>query len=304
MANVLHGMAYKYRQSQETTKADELDQYVLSHWPSTEIALWAQVDLVKSSVDGKNYTAAQAGVDNLLADFANEEQLVYAVFQIADEYCELNQNEKAEQLYQYVIDNQSNTEHAIWAKASTAMLNILLGNEATVKAALDILVADFNDHPDLPQAVFTIGEEYYYQAFRYKNEGRDAEAKEYFRKAIEVWEKLITELPYSVKYTPQAYYYSALCYSQEFGEHDKAIEYYQKLLDNWPDFDYRRTSYAWLGIACCYEKLEKSGRIPTSVAAGQICRACNKLLTDYPDTNPSMIQTAQKLLKKYQVSEQ
>ena len=62
--------------------------------------------------------------------------------------------------------------------------------------AIDNLIADFNDHAGLPTAVFVIGEEYYYKAvFLRQNEGLYEEAKEYYRKTLAVWERIIMELP-------------------------------------------------------------------------------------------------------------
>ena len=303
----IYQLANKYDRDD---KASQLYQYAITIDRSSteEQAIWAQSAMIRSYHALGDDAAAEAAVDKLLANFSDNPLIARVVWEVGRYYHGLKKYDKASRLYQYVIDNQSKNEYAMRAKASMIQLNILLGNEAAVEIATKKMIADFNNHPDLSSVIFRtaeqIAQQYYSKARAERSEGHDEQAKIYCRKFIALREKIITELPPSAEYTPQAYYCLASCYSQESGEDDKAIEYYQKLLKNWPDFNYRCSSYAWFGIACCYEKLEKSGRIPTSEAAGQICHACEKLLTNYPDTNPHMIQNTRDLLKRYQVSKQ
>jgi len=189
----------------------------------------------------------------------------------------------------------------MWVKTGIARLNIALGNDAAVEKTIDILIADFNDHPELPTAIFILGEEYYNKAFNTKGDPNspDARPEEYYRKALAIWERIIKELPPSAAYTPLAYYSVAVCHC-DLGEYEKAINYCRKVVGNWPDCT--RASHAQFLIAHCYEKLEKSGRIPTSEAAAQIRQACEKLLANYPDSQMTM--GAYKLLKRYEVSKQ
>jgi len=134
----------------------------------------------------------------------------------------------------------------------------LTSSNGSVQASLDNLIADFNNHPHLAEAIFTLGEKYYNEAFWCENDGLDTEAGENFAKALTVWEKIVTELPPS-PFTPQAYYLSAVCY-RDFGEYKKAIEYCEKVVNDWPD--YRRAWHARFIIRRCYEKLKQQGRIP------------------------------------------
>ncbi|KPL21578.1 MAG: hypothetical protein AMJ75_09695, partial [Phycisphaerae bacterium SM1_79] len=110
---------------------------------------------------------------------------------------------------------------------------------------------------------------------------------------IAVWQRIITDLPPSF-FTPQAYHFSAVCY-RRMGKYEKAIELYQVVVDNWPNFQ-----YAWVAhfrIAECYEKLESLGRIPTEDAAVQIRHACQQILTNYPDCMG--VGAARNLLKRW-----
>ena len=128
------------------------------------------------------------------------------------------------------------------AKLSIVFL-IHSGEDDAAKTALDNLITDFNSHPGLATAVFVIGEQYYYKAFEDPNKCRNVKSEEYLVRARNVWERIITELDVSQLNTTHAYYYSATCY-RKMGDYEKAVEYYQKVVSEWPDYEYA-------GIAQC-----------------------------------------------------
>jgi len=297
MANVLHGMAYKYRQAQETTKADELDKYVLNHWPSSELALWAKVDTLKSDVNEQNYTTALANADNLLTNFSNEEQLVFGVlaFQIIDKYGQVNQDEKANQFYKKLISNWPGNKYTLWSQTVAVLASIKLSNITATEAAIEKLNTDFSNQLKFPNVTliiaekcyeqglacqddpnkgksflvkttelldamakkeiadsmlkasiyYTLGLNYYAKARVQNVEGNTEEGKIYYRKAIETWERLISEFPNS-NVTPDAYYVSAVCYAQELDEYQKGIDYFRKVVDNWPDYEYAQQAKVFI----------------------------------------------------------
>ena len=88
-------------------------------------------------------------------------------------------------------------------------------------------------------------------------------------------------MPLSADYTPRAYWCSAVVYSQELGECTKGIEYYQHILDNWPDYKY--VWYAQFLLGRYYEKLQKTGALPKSEAEAKIDGAYEAVIEEYPD---------------------
>lgn len=135
-----------------------------------------------------------------------------------------------------------------------ALSLIQAGDDTGAQKVLDRLIADFSGDPDLPEPVFVIGEAYYNKAFQKENEGLDNEAKDQFRKAIGIWERIIRELPESAT-TACTYDFVADCY-RCLGEYKKAIEHYQHILSNWPDYE-RAWNIPFL-IRYCSKQLEKS----------------------------------------------
>jgi tetratricopeptide (TPR) repeat protein len=162
----------------------------------------------------------------------------------------------------------------MWVKTGIARLNIALGNDAAVEKTIDILIADFNGHPELSTAIFILGEEYYNKALK-------GQPKEYYQKALAVWKRIIEELPKSNStVTTHAYHFSAECY-RRLEQYPKAIEYYQIEVDNWPGYE-----YAWFAqykIGACYQEMKVDGTISESEADQKTRFAFQQLLEKYPD---------------------
>ena len=104
--------------------------------------------------------------------------------------------------------------------------------------------------------------------------------KFYYEKAIDVWERVIREFS-DHNINQQAYYFSATSYHR-IGEHEKAINYYQKLLCDWPG--YHRAARAQFSIGKCYESLKDAGTLPGSEADLKIEQAYKAVLENYPDS--------------------
>lgn len=145
---------------------------------------------------------------------------------------------------------------------------------------LDNLIADFTDHQDLPEAIFTVGEKYYYEATSKRKNGVTDQVKESYAKALAVWQKIITELPIDPTYTAHAYYFSAACY-RRLGEHADAIQYFQTVVNEWPKYQYAWSAQCLIGE--CYEKLRDSGSLSESEANRKIEEAYQKVVENYGD---------------------
>ena len=283
-----------YRELKKYEEANRLYKHVVETWPKAEHALWAQADLIKSYLALGDDLNAEVAVKKLLSEFSGNRYKPRAIHDTAWEYRKLGNYGRANELDQYVIDRWPADVQAMWAKMDMAKTDILLGNDAAAEKTIALLITDFNDNPELPTAIFMLGEEYYNKAFNTKGDPNspDAKPEEYYRKALAIWERIITELPPSAL-TPQAYYSAAGCY-QQLGQLERAIQYCQKVVNDWPNYQ-----KAWLVqfmIARCYEELEKSGRISTVDAAAQIRQVCEKL-AGYPD--PQAAKAAQGLLKSW-----
>jgi len=144
------------------------------------------------------------------------------------------------------------------------------------------LITDFNDQPDLPEAIFVIGEQYYYKGFEDPNKCRKVKSEEDLKKARDIWERIIVQCPESKSIgLKHAQYLTAVGY-RRVGEYEKALMNYQKVIDNWPDYQYAWSAQCLVGS--CYKKLRDLGKLSASVANPKIEQAYQAVLEKYPDS--------------------
>jgi tetratricopeptide (TPR) repeat protein len=298
IAKAVNKAADHYRWSGRYEESRWLYQYVVDNWPQADYAMWSQKSLAASNMRLGDDPNADAAIEKLLANYSEHKQIANAVNMLADECSMLKKYDRAFELYKYVIDYRPEDESAMRSEMEIAETNVLSliesGDNTAAQEALDIFIADFNGHPALPEAVFMVGEQYYNLAFKNENKGLAAESEDNFQKTIAIWERIITELPPSGE-TPRAYYFSAVCY-RRMDQYEQAIEYYQKVVSDWPD--YERVWNAQFLIAQCFDKLARLGSIPKADAAPIIRQACEKVIINYP--NSKAVNAAINLLKRWE----
>jgi tetratricopeptide (TPR) repeat protein len=65
------------------------------------------------------------------------------------------------------------------------------------------------------------------------------------------------------------------------GQYQKGIDYYQQIVDSWPDYKYAWHAQFFVGMY--YEKLRDSGDLPPSEADPKIEQAYKAVIEKYPD---------------------
>ena len=229
-------------------RALELLRYNAEHIQDNPEALQSGVEAIYTSLHAADVNTADATWERLLKGFSRQATFARQAYHVAGAYARAGSTDKAGEIYRYVVGQWP---QGLWAKASTAQVAILQGQDATVQGHLDKLIGEFKGHPDLPMALFQVGEYYWAKAIAEQKEGRKDRADENFKKALVVWETIIKDLPSSI-ITAQAYHVAAETY-RRFGQDEKAMQYYQKIVDTWPDYN-----YAWLAqhrIAKLYKGL-------------------------------------------------
>lgn len=264
-------------------KAGRLYNHVLDNWPEARQAGLKHIGVAEinllSLIDSGNYTAARDTLDTLIADFNDHPDLAWTLDGIAERYEKAEQYGQARSIYQKIVTDYNETDYALTAQKKRTILEIKVGDDIAAQVALELLITDFNDHSDLPEAVFVVGEQYYNRAFQYKKEKLEAEAKDNFRTAIAVWERVITELPPSTV-APDCYNFIAVCYDR-IGKYVTAIKYYQQVLDDWPDYQYACSVQFRIGQ--CYQRLRDAGSLSKSEADIAIRAAYEAVVRNYPD---------------------
>ena len=271
-------VADEYRKSNEHERASLFYQHAVSTWPKAEHALWSQMGLAISSIHLSDFEASKSAVKKLLADFFEDERAAIAVCLTADEYRQAGKHEDAFPLYKYVVDNWPNAEHAMWSQMGLAISYKTLNDESATDTAIESLRTKYSQQSQYPIAVFEIGILYQKQGFVKERQGRRNQAKEYYGKAVVEWDKIINDLPESVA-TLWAYNLSADCY-RRLGQYDKAVDYYETVIDRWPDYEYVWNAMLLLGRA--YHGSAKMRVITQAEADSKTATVYRRLLEKYP----------------------
>ena len=274
-------IADEYHKSKEYEKTCELYQYVVDNWPDAEHALWSHMDLGISNLRLGEELAAQQAFYKLRTDFAEDARMATAGCLIGDEYRSLEMYGNACKFYQYVIDNWPDTEKAMWSQTNMGNIKLELGDENAARAIFDKVLADFEGHPVLPNAVNLMAYGYYRKALSKNKQGLDELTKWYYQKTITECERIVNQLPETDQTTAEACYYCGICYDR-LGQHKKAMQYYRKVVDNWPG--HKLAPSAQSRIAKAYKWLLRAGVISDSEAEVAMSVAYENLVEKFPDS--------------------
>ncbi len=297
ITEAVHDIGQQYRQFQQYNQAAQLYQYVIDSNSGCEYAIWAQMDIAISNIflgDGK---AADAAVEKLLTDYSGDERIAEAVYGVANQYRGFQKYEKADQLYQHIITNWPQSEHAKWAQMALVMSNVIAGNAETGDTAIENLISQFSGSANITKAVHDIAQQYrwlenydkacklYQYVLDHKPEGdykiwaqMDLAISNIRLGNMQAAEagisKLITE--YSDSKHIATVIYSAAQQCCWAGKYDKAREYYQYILDHRPEGEYARWSRMGLATLDILPLIEVGNQTKTQAAI-------DSLITDFSD---------------------
>jgi len=285
IAEALNYIADSYCDVERYQKAREFYQYVIENWPDSDDVMWSQAGLAMSNIELADDPNTEAAIEKLLTEFSDNNDIAQVLYNIADHYGDLQQYEKARQLFQYVIDNWPNSEGAILSQIGVAMTNVVLADDPNVQAATDSLIADFNSHPDLQAVLYDI-------AGGYEDLYKYEEAKSIYQQIIQQFpeasraqlgihkcqilvfidngndtaaqtaiDTLIVDfnehpdLPDAISNIEEAYYIRILAAETWVRENYlHPVEIWEKVTQKFPDFFYNDPDLYYF-IACCYYQL-------------------------------------------------
>jgi TolA-binding protein len=204
------------------------------------------------------------------------------LYRIARGYEDSNDVVLAKQTYEQIIKEYPGT-----IKAENCVLDIrrldiwekIDANESDeAEILIDKFIGDFNQKPYANDCLDLIAEKCYLTAVELKKQKQQEQAQDYFAKAEDVWQRLIdSNLPGDLG---KAYYYAAGC-RQEQKDWDGAINYFQKVVDDYPGFEYACNAQAAIGWCC--EILRDSNEAPKEAIEPLIEEAYKRVLDSYPD---------------------
>jgi len=295
LPEALFYIAGRYAWDKKYSEAQDIYYYIIDQFSESEWAQNSEFESVKVDIylliDANDEPNAISAIDDFIVTYADKPELPSIIYDFAARYDQPNASRRPKlikTIYQQLMEYFPESVQARRAKLNVSRLNInqLIesGNDAGILDDIDTLIADFNNHPDLPMAVSLIAQSYYKKGFRLQNEGLDDQSADNYRKTITIREIVIQQFP-SSDLTTRAYYLSAVLYSQHLQQYQKAIEYFQKVVDNWPDYQFAWHAQYFIGYY--YEKLRNSGAIAESEANPKIEQAYQAVVEKYPDSRPA-----------------
>jgi len=293
LTGVIYKLAGQYWYSGRYEDSGRLYQSVLERDPESDLAVLAKGWITGLELILGDSISCQDFIETIKKDCAGQSQLVLGwILYFNGHGCwDVGKYKEARELYKYIVDNLPESNRFMRAKACAAGADLILGNYAAAQQAIDSLITDFNDHPDLPTAVSYIEEGYYIRIL----EAESPRSEDYYREPVEVWEKVTEKFPDFFYDDPDLYYFIACCYSK-LGEYENAIAYYRKVGANWPNY-YQAWGTLSL-IESSYEGLKEAGAIGETEANTQIEQIYNDIIENSPKST-SAKYACLKLGRKY-----
>ena len=173
-------MGNEFRSKRRWEKARELFQYYVANSPQDARAMRAQRMAAKACVRLGDDAATDTEISKLLSVFGMIPGITTEIMELADDCEEHGKYEKALVLYQHVINHWPQDEHAIWAKGGIAYAYVELGDDDKVQETLSQLVATFEGHNDIVEAVDNVAEEY-------RKVGKYEKARQWHQYVVDHW---------------------------------------------------------------------------------------------------------------------
>ena len=106
---------------------------------------WIATCEIKSGND----SAAEQAINTLKTTYSQHPKLFKYIYHFANDYRTLKKIDKAKELYQYAIQNSSDSKAAIRAQKWIVTCEIKSGNDSAAEQAIDTLKNDYTGHPEL-----------------------------------------------------------------------------------------------------------------------------------------------------------
>jgi TolA-binding protein len=241
---------------------------------------------------------AQIALDRLHNHYRDHPGLTQAIYEVGCTFSNAGQFGEAAQELNQVITRWPNSDYALKSKVKFGLMQVRQGNGQAAEATYQKIMTDYANHPKLAEAIDLMAEGYLDQGIALekaeakrvgsaeyakivREKGRAEVVQSCYRRAIEKWRIIIEKLPPTVPQAARAWYFTGVAYRRHLGDAEKAIPYYQKVVETWPDYEYAWSAQSMLAL--CYETLVRSGKITQESAEPKMEQAYKNVLERYSD---------------------
>jgi TolA-binding protein len=270
------------RDKDKYVHAQKIYRQIIANYPDNPFAHKAALGIAKTKVlyfiVAQDYNSAGQALNEMIAGFPNDPNLPDELYWIGRGYGYWERHKEEKDIYQRIIQNHPDSQYADRARIGFAKANvqtlIMTKDYDSAKEALDILIDDFSEHPDLPEALYWIAE-------RYNWMDRYEEAKSIHREIIEEF----PDSPFAEKAElgfSKAEVLS-LMMSQDYNGADAALDKMFTDFNSHPDFP--RAVLA-IGEQSCRQGISKDINDPHQAKDlfGSVVKVCDRLINELPDS--------------------
>lgn len=264
-----------------------IQKYPDSFWANKAKLGISRGDLATISAS-QDIGATQQTIEKLSADFNENPDLPETLYWMAEKFRWSFNFSKAKLAYQEIIQNYPNSSYAYKAKLAnfdSDVLSLFASKDFDgAEEALMKMEADFADHPDLPADMMIAGERFYKEGLAKDSNGSAEEARPYFEKAVNIWERAINKYPAS-KFVPEICCWAGDCY-YEMDKSEDSIRCFQIVVDKYPEYKY--AWHAQFAIGSAYQRMKYAGVLPESEADTKTKTAYQNVISKWPDCNAAV----------------
>ncbi|HPD32120.1 MAG TPA: hypothetical protein PLL20_19175 [Phycisphaerae bacterium] len=153
LADALCVLADEHRASDSHARACELYQHALSYCPGSARTCDLMTGLARSSIALADYDTAQRMVNQLATSYSAQADFIRRMNEIAWDYHVAKQNELAEGIYRYVVDNFGDRKEAVFSQSALVIVKYVTGQDEVAAAELTRLFDGFPDNKRKPAAL-------------------------------------------------------------------------------------------------------------------------------------------------------
>jgi TolA-binding protein len=265
LPEALYWIAERYERQGKTEDTQALCQKIIADYPASQWATKAKAGPPTGNVIVQTISSSTISATNTTTVSVQDSNQV------------LDPQKAGEQLYQ------------------SACESIDAGDMNEVLLVINKFIQDFPESKASAETIYSIGDYCYQKTISPDGyEISDENSIMFWKYAIKIWDPILTKLPAS-DITPKICYATGLCYYQ-LGDCNSAINYFQKLNNEFPEYD--NICVSLLLTANCYDKMAVSGTISKEDAGEQIRTICRKIISYYPDSQ--IVVPARQLLRQWE----
>ncbi|MDD5011390.1 MAG: hypothetical protein PHQ00_04635 [Phycisphaerae bacterium] len=300
----LYETAQYYAKKGAQPYARELHGRIAALYPDEKYALRSSIQHDKLSVyaqlDANDFEAAQHIISQMKADFAGSEELCKQLDSVAEKYEHLGDIEQAKNIWHQILDAcpaGSKTAVVVAARLDkyTLFSAIENGSNAQVETSIKELGNGLADSNDLDDYLYTAASDCYSRARWGQIRNDTSYIIDYFKAAVAFWERIFVECPNS-PLAPGACFAAAAQSAQELGDYAKAVGYFRKVVDDWPN--YQDADWAQVKVGVYLDEMARTGQITAADAKPLIIEAYQAVLANYPQSEWS--DCARKGIERYE----